>query len=67
MVKHGSLLVSLRIVILTSIRGLFLGVGVLVWNGGYCMWGIWVVVVAKNARICMDSIADMLLKKDAIV
>ena len=35
MAKHGSLPVSLGIVISTSIRGLFLGPGVPVCNGGY--------------------------------
>ena len=65
--KRGSIPVSLGIVISTSIRGLFLGHGVPVCNSGCGMSGIWVVVVDRNPRICVDSIANTVLRKGGIV
>ena len=35
--------------------------------GGYSMLGILVVVVVRNARVCVDSIADVVLRKGRIV
>ena len=65
--KHGSLLESLGIVISTSIRGLFLEPKVLVCLGGCGMCGIWVVVVARSARICINFVVDIMLRKARIV
>ena len=65
--KLGNLPMSLGIVSSTSINGLFLGPGVPVCNGGYRMCGIWVVVVARNTRRYVDSMADIVLRNSRIV
>ena len=51
----------------TSIRGLFLVRAVPVCNYSCGTWGIWLDVVDRNARIYIDSIVDIVLRKDGIV
>ena len=58
---------SLQILISAFMRELFLRPEVLVCNGGCGSYRIYVVVVARNARICIDSIGDVVLRQGGIV
>ena len=67
MENYSSLLVSLRIVISTSNRGLCLGPGMLVSYSDCGICGLLVVVIARNVRICIDSIRDIVLRTRGII
>ena len=67
MKKYGSLVVCLVLLITTSIRVLFRVPRVPIYHGGYCIWGICVLMFAGNARICVDSIEHIVLRKGRIV
>ena len=65
--KQGRLLVHLEIVISASISRLFLGPEVAACHSGYYIWGIEIVVIARNTRTCIDSIRDVALMLYVII
>ena len=58
---------SIGIVISTSIRGLLKAQRVLVFNAGCGIGRTYIVVVGRNARICIDSIRDIGLSQGTII